>query len=66
VSGFEERGPRRYRLLLAAAAGENDDVVVIAALRALLDLGVAPRAVTAGNSLEEFFLQVTGANESAN
>jgi hypothetical protein len=52
--------------LLAAAAGENDDVVVIAALRALLDLGVAPRAVTAGNSLEEFFLQVTGANESAN
>ena len=62
VRGIEERGPRRYRLLLTVVDGANDDEVVIRALRALLDLGVAPRTVTAGNSLEEFFLQVTGAS----
>jgi hypothetical protein len=29
-------------------------------LRSLLDAGVTPRALSQGNSLEEFFLTVTG------
>jgi ABC-type multidrug transport system ATPase subunit len=56
VTAIELRAPRRYRLQLVA----DGDAVVIAALRALLDLGLAPRSVTSGNSLEEFFLAVTG------
>ncbi|MBX3463209.1 MAG: ABC transporter ATP-binding protein [Planctomycetes bacterium] len=56
VAAVEVRAPRRYRWSLAA----DGDEVVIAVLRALLDLGLAPRNVSAGNSLEEYFLAVTG------
>ncbi|MBL8729485.1 MAG: ABC transporter ATP-binding protein [Planctomycetes bacterium] len=56
VQSIEDKAARRYRLLLA----DGDDQVVIAALRLLLDAGLAPRSVSTANSLEEFFLSVTG------
>ncbi len=61
VQAIEAKAARRYRLLLA----DGDDQVVIAALRLLLDAGIAPRNVTTANSLEEFFLSVTGGDEAA-
>ena len=60
VSTIEELGPHRYRLHLAVADGQSADDAVIAVMRAILDLGIAPRAMTEGNSLEEYFLSVTG------
>jgi len=65
VRALEQRGPRRYRLVLAAAEAGDDDQLVIAALRVLLDLGIAPRSVSSGNSLEEYFLSVTGGQADA-
>ena len=59
VQAVEERGPRRYRLVLSIPAGRAVDETVLAALRTVLDLGIAPKAMTEGNSLEEFFLSVT-------
>jgi hypothetical protein len=61
VQALEERRARSYRLVLA----DGDDRVVIAALRLLLDAGIAPRSVGSGNSLEEFFLSVTGGDAEA-
>jgi ABC-type multidrug transport system ATPase subunit len=60
VSTIEELGPQRYRLQLALPDGKSADDAVIAVMRAILDLGIAPRALTEGNSLEEYFLSVTG------
>ena len=60
VSTVEELGPHRYRLHLAVPDGKPADDAVIAVMRAILDLGVAPRAMTEGNTLEEYFLSVTG------
>jgi ABC-2 type transport system ATP-binding protein len=60
VSTIEELGPQRYRLQLALPYGLAADDAVIAVMRAILDLGIAPRAMTEGNSLEEYFLSVTG------
>ncbi|MEO6597345.1 MAG: ABC transporter ATP-binding protein [Planctomycetota bacterium] len=60
VHGIEERGPQRYRLALAIPDGQSADECMIATMRAVLDLGIAPRAMSEGNSLEEFFLKVTG------
>jgi ABC-type multidrug transport system ATPase subunit len=60
VSTIEELGPQRYRLQLALPDGQAADDAVIAVMRAILDLGIAPRAMTEGNSLEEYFLSVTG------
>ena len=56
VQAVEERRARSYRLVL----NDGSDRVVIDALRLLLDAGIAPRTLGAGNSLEEFFLSVTG------
>jgi ABC-type multidrug transport system ATPase subunit len=60
VSTIEDLGPQRYRLQLAMSEGQSADDAVIAVMRAILDLGIAPRAMTEGNSLEEYFLSVTG------
>ena len=60
VRVIEDRGPRRYRLQLSLPAEQAADAVVIAVVRTLLDAGIAPRALSEGNSLEEFFLSVTG------
>jgi len=60
VSTIEDLGPQRYRLQLAMSDGQSADDAVIAVMRAILDLGIAPRAMTEGNSLEEYFLSVTG------
>jgi ABC-type multidrug transport system ATPase subunit len=60
VSTIEDLGPQRYRLQLAMLDGQSADDAVIAVMRAILDLGIAPRAMTEGNSLEEYFLSVTG------
>jgi len=61
VRSIEERGPRRYRLQLSVPVEQSADDVVMAVVRTLLDRGIAPRALSEGNSLEEFFLSVTGA-----
>jgi ABC-type multidrug transport system ATPase subunit len=63
VRTIEQRGPRRYRLPLLIPDAASADATVIAVTRAILDLGVAPRSLTEGNSLEEFFLSVTGSPE---
>jgi ABC-2 type transport system ATP-binding protein len=65
VRGIEDRGPQKYRLLLSVPAGQSADEAVITVLRAVLDLGVVPRAMTEGNSLEEYFLSVTGESADA-
>jgi ABC-type multidrug transport system ATPase subunit len=62
VRSIKERGPRRYRLQLAVPAEQSADDVVMTVVRTLLDHGIAPRALSEGNSLEEFFLSVTGAD----
>ncbi|MBL9076215.1 MAG: ABC transporter ATP-binding protein [Planctomycetes bacterium] len=56
VAAVVPRHARRYELTLAS----GDDAVVRDALRALLDLGIAPRSLSQGNSLLDFFLSVTG------
>ena len=59
VRSVEDRGPRRYRLTLSIPQDRSAEETIILALRAVLDMGVAPRSMTEGNSLEEFFLSVT-------
>jgi ABC-type multidrug transport system ATPase subunit len=65
VHSLEARGPQRYRMQLALPEGRTADDVVMTLLRHLLDAGIAPRALSEGNSLEEFFLQVTGPTAEA-
>ncbi|MFO1076127.1 MAG: ABC transporter ATP-binding protein [Planctomycetota bacterium] len=60
AAGFEDRGERRYRLRFAVPADRTSDDVIAVLLRTLLDRGVTPRAMSEGNTLEEFFLSVTG------
>lgn len=60
VEDLEDRGPQRYRFKLAIPDGQSADDTVMAVMRAVLDAGVVPRAMSEGNSLEEFFLSVTG------
>lgn len=58
--GLEAREARRYRLQLSLQDGEHADSAIAAVLRWLLDRGVTPRALQEGNSLEEYFLKLTG------
>ena len=60
VGGVEVLGPRRLRLQLAVPAGQEPAAVVARTMRAVLDLGLQPQSMVEGNSLEEFFLAVTG------
>ncbi|MCA8975454.1 MAG: ABC transporter ATP-binding protein [Planctomycetes bacterium] len=57
---IEVRSERRYRLRYAIPDEQTSDDVLIAIVRALTDRGIAPRALSEGNTLEEFFLSVTG------
>jgi hypothetical protein len=43
-----------------SAEGVEEDAVIAALLRDLLDLGITPRRLTEGRSLESQFLEVTG------
>ena len=60
IRATEERGPSRYRLVLSIPEDQSEDETILLAMRAILDMGIAPRAMIEGNSLEEFFLSVTG------
>ncbi len=60
VASIEDRGPQRYRVHLAIPDGVAAEATVLAVMRAVLDLGLVPRAMSEGNSLEEVFLSVTG------
>jgi hypothetical protein len=40
--------------------GVDQDVIIVALLRDILDLGITPRRLTEGRSLETQFLEVTG------
>ncbi len=60
VRTIEERGPMRYRIHLTIPPGSSADETVVRVMRTVLDLGIAPRAMTEGSTLEEFFLSVTG------
>jgi len=46
-----------------AAQGIDQDTVVAALLRTVLDMGITPRRLTEGRSLETQFLEVTGRSE---
>jgi ABC-type multidrug transport system ATPase subunit len=65
VGAIRDRGPRRYRFELSIPADQSADAVVTSVLRQVLDLGVAPRSLAEGNSLEEFFLRITGKDDGA-
>ena len=62
VATCEPRGgDGRYTVSLDLSGGDLDmDGVTAALLRALLDLGVTPREVSEGSSLEDIFLKLTG------
>lgn len=57
------RGPQRYRFEFALDESQSVDAVTIAVLRQVLDLGIAPKNFTEGDSLEETFLRMTGQGE---
>ena len=57
---LESRAGQRYRVLFAVPDGQTSDDAILAIVRALIDRGIAPRALSEGNTLEEFFLSVTG------
>ena len=59
VSGIDCKGSDRYVLSLELGAADADSVTA-ALLRTVLDMGITPRGVATGSSLEEFFLRVTG------
>jgi ABC-type uncharacterized transport system ATPase subunit len=44
-----------------SAEGIDQDAVIAALLKAILDMGITPRKLTEGRSLESQFLKVTGA-----
>ena len=51
---------------LDEAGGDNEsqtDATVNRLLRAILDMNITPRRFQEGNSLEEFFLKVTGTTD---
>ena len=61
AGALEQRGPDRYRLALEGGDSESEtDAAVNRLLRTLLDMNITPRQFKEGNSLEEFFLKVTG------
>jgi ABC-type multidrug transport system ATPase subunit len=55
------KGPAEYLVTLDLSADHIDqDAVVVPILRSVLDMGIAPRKLTEGRSLETQFLEVTG------
>jgi ABC-type multidrug transport system ATPase subunit len=65
ITGIHDRGPRRYRFELTIPVDQTADAVVGTVLRQVLDLGVTPRSLAEGNSLEEFFLEITRKGDGA-
>ncbi|MCB9877536.1 MAG: ABC transporter ATP-binding protein [Planctomycetes bacterium] len=65
VARLVDRGPQRYRVEFALAEDQTADEVTIAALRQVLDLGLAPKLVREGDSLEETFLRMTADQRDA-
>ncbi len=60
VALIEQRGPTRYSLGVSWEPGSDGDAAIASVLRTALDHGATPRGMKEGNSLEEFFLKVTG------
>ena len=61
IGAVEDLGPTRYRLLLDLAEENTDEDAVLASLlRALLEMGITPRGLQEGNTLEDVFLRLTG------
>ncbi len=65
IGNIADRGPQRYRFEFALDEAVSVDAVTIAVLREVLDLGIAPKSVTEGDSLEETFLRMTGEQEES-
>ena len=63
VTAIEARGSSRYVLSIELGAASESDAVTAVVLRAVLDMGITPRGVAEGSSLEEFFLRVTGSSD---
>lgn len=60
VGSLEQRAPTRYVSRLDLLESDRDpDRVIAAVLGQLLELGVTPRGLREGNSLEEVFLKLT-------
>jgi len=59
-------GPAEYLVILdLSGEGVDSDVVVAGILRGILDMGITPRKVAEGRSLESQFLEVTGGGEDS-
>lgn len=55
------KGPAEYLVTLDLSGDDIDqDAVIAAILRGILDMGVVPRKLAEGHSLESHFLEVTG------
>jgi ABC-type multidrug transport system ATPase subunit len=64
VAAIDGASAPDYALQLRTGDGSWDDAVA-AVLRALLEIGVVPRRMHEGRSLERHFLEVTGGEQSA-
>lgn len=64
VGSLVDRGPNRYRLPLELEDGLDPDTVIRSTLQELINLGITPKLFLEGNSLEEAFLQLTGAEKA--
>lgn len=60
VGAIVARGPQRYRVEFALPDGLEVEAVAATVLRQLLDLGLPPKSMREGDSLEETFLRLTG------
>ncbi|MEO0478879.1 MAG: ABC transporter ATP-binding protein [Planctomycetota bacterium] len=58
-----QRDATRIRFELQIPEGQPENQVGIELLRSILDMGHYPREMSQGDSLEEFFLQITGDGE---
>lgn len=65
IARIADRGPMRYRIEFEATSEQDAERVSITVLRQLLDLGLAPRSLRQGDSLEETFLRMTGGQPDA-
>ncbi len=64
VGTLQDLGPSRYRILMDLAQdGADENAVVSGLLRALLEMGITPRGLQEGNTLEDVFLKLTGDSE---
>ena len=60
IGTVEDLGPTRYRLMLDLEEENTDEDAVLASLlQVLLEMGVTPRGLQEGNTLEDVFLKLT-------